>query len=45
MFGLDRLAIFLSTRVTLWVSVHAPICVAHRANCAPSLVKIEQLPI
>ena len=46
MFGLSRLAIFFSTRVIVWVSVHTSIRLARRTNCcAPFLLKIAQLLI
>ena len=46
MFGLSRLAIFTSTRVIVWVAVHASIRLARRTNCcAPFLLKRVQLLI
>ena len=46
MFEVSRLAIFFSTRVIVWVSVHTSIRLAHRTNCcALFLLKIVHLLI
>ena len=46
LFGLSRLAIFSSTRVIVWVLVHASIRLERRTNCcAPFLLKTVQLLI